>query len=111
MKKTYHSRKFLNKTNGLAAIEASGSFSNYSIDFSIAFSDCSRKVELEFYMYDNKSIKERMEKLDLLISELNKARDWLKEAVPVYVDLRDSNSRKKPKAIKVTEVTLDDLQS
>jgi hypothetical protein len=70
----YHSRKFLNKKQGMAAIECTCNMSEYSIDLDIAISDCSRKVNLDFYAHSPKEAREKLIKLDLLLSELTAAR-------------------------------------
>lgn len=107
MKKTYHSRKFLNKSAGMAAFEANGSYSNYSFDCTIAISDCNRRIDLDMYMWDEKSIKDKLYKLNLLIKELNDFKSWIENAAPDY--LEGKNTKKKSKVVKVTEVELDDL--
>ena len=101
MKKTYHSRKFLNKSAGMAAFEASGSYSDYSFDCTIAISDCNRRIDLDMYMWDEKSIKEKLYKLDLLISELSNFREWIKESTPNYLE---GKAGKKKSKVKVTVV-------
>jgi hypothetical protein len=106
MKKTFHSRKFLNKSAGMAAIESNGSYTDYSFDCTIAISDCNRRIDLDMYMWDEKSIKEKLYKLNLLISELVDFRDWINGVTPNYLE---GKSTKKKSKLKVTEVTLDDI--
>ena len=109
MKKTFHSRKFLNKSAGMAAIELDGSYSDYSFDCTIAISDCNRRIDLDMYMWDEKSVKEKQNKLDLLIKELSDFRDWIKATSPDYLEGNRNRKKSKPTPVRVTEVTLDDL--
>ena len=101
MKKTYHSRKFLNKSAGMAALEANGSYSDYSFDCTIAISDCNRRIDLDMYMWDEKSIKDKLYKLDLLIKELTTFKEWIKESAPKYLE---GKADKKKSKIKVSVV-------
>lgn len=66
----YHSRKFLNKTNGLAAIEATVDITGHYKDVTVTISDCSRMVSLDFGFRDRKGKREMQAKLNNLISEL-----------------------------------------
>lgn len=74
----YHSRKFLNEKQGIAAIETI--FKSYSdvdgkyIECSVKISDCNRHITLDLYGNSKKSIAERKKKLNLLIDELTKLR-------------------------------------
>lgn len=80
--KEYYVRKFLNKDSGLAAILISGS--QPSRGFTVTISDCSRNITLDFETYgylvgEPDYIKHRdnlRKKINLLISELERARDW-----------------------------------
>ena len=72
MKKTYHSRKFLNKSSGMAAIEVGASISNYSFDATLAISDCNRRIDIDLYMWDKPSIKAKLDKLNLMLTEITK---------------------------------------
>jgi hypothetical protein len=80
----YHSRKFLNKKQGMAAIECIGSVSNYSLDLDINITDCNRKISLDFYAFNPKSAKEKLAKIDLLLSEIDAARCYYAEAIPQF---------------------------
>ena len=92
-RKKYHSRKFLNKSSGMAAIEVSCSVSSYSIDCGIAISDCNRKIELDFYSWDKKTTKEKLNKLDLIIEELTLVRDWMvNTGIPEFEIIKDKKS-------------------
>jgi hypothetical protein len=73
----YYSRKFLNKAEGLAAIECSISKLSFSagIDASINITDCNRPVYLDFSVYNVKDLDSRLAKLDLLLTEISKVRD------------------------------------
>ena len=73
----HYSRKFLNKADGLAAIECSIGSLSYSagIDASINITDCNRQIYLDFSVYNLKDLTSRLAKLDLLIAEISKVRD------------------------------------
>lgn len=73
-KKKYFSRKFLNPKEGMAAICIEGTKDE---GFDIQITDCSRSITLDFWDYTKKELKEdREKKLNLLISELQKAREF-----------------------------------
>ena len=63
-------RKFLNKKDGLAAIECAIEVSNYSVTADVSITDCNRKVSLDFCVYDAKGYDVKLDKLELIISEL-----------------------------------------
>lgn len=110
MKKTYHSRKFLNKSAGMAAFEANGSYSDYSFDCTIAISDCNRRIDLDMYMWDEKSIKDKLYKLNLLIKELNTFREWIEESAPKYLEGKADKKKSKVRVSVVESVeALNDI--
>jgi hypothetical protein len=90
----YYSRKFLNKTSGTAMIEIRADISAYSIDGTICISDCYRKSELDMHIYDKKSLKEKRDKLDLLIKELNLLKDFIDNNAEYYFKLKENNKDK-----------------
>lgn len=55
----------------------------YAVDLDVTLSDCSRQIGLEFSSFDIyeerdlKQIREKKEKLELLINELDRAHDFL----------------------------------
>jgi len=83
-KQIHYSRKFLNKGKGTAFIETDikasyfGSSSTGYIEANVSISDCSRKITLDFCATKGKG-KTVLQKLDLLISELNKFKTKLEE--------------------------------
>lgn len=91
---SYNSRKFLNKKSGLAAIEAYIDLDKFDggINASFDVADCNRKVSLEFYIYDykDKSVNEKLNKLDLLIAELLEFKLKLNEYISVGKERRVS---------------------
>jgi lipopolysaccharide biosynthesis protein len=95
----YHSRKFLNKKQGMAAIECIGSLTDYSLDIDINISDCSRKVSLDFYAMNPKDAKEKLNKLDLLLSEIAAARVYYADNISAFEELYN-NKRKEIKLRK-----------
>jgi hypothetical protein len=85
-KKKYHSRKFLNKKEGMAAIEVTASYTEHHFDCDVAISDCSRRINLDLNMWSPKCIPAKMAKLDMLIEELNELRIYLQEATTDFKD-------------------------
>lgn len=77
--KKYYVRKWLNKNEGKAFIEVTGNKKNSDPDLSISIGDCYRYITLEFDVYGegDSSLSGRLAKMDLIISELQKAREWL----------------------------------
>ena len=69
-------RKFLNKKEGLAAIETFVTTDFDSVSASVEISDCHRKINLDFYSYSssNKDTNLRLEKLDTIINTLQEFR-------------------------------------
>ena len=103
----HYSRKFLNKAEGLAAIECSvGDLQfSYGVDASISITDCSRQVNIDFSIYNLKDLASRLAKLDLLITEITKVRDIISnnsDAIKEDIISRD----KKRKECKTKTVTL-----
>jgi len=72
MKKIKHnSRKFLNKSEGMASIEVISSVESWAFESQVSISDCSRLITLDFTAYSNKDFKSKVDKLDLIITELS----------------------------------------
>lgn len=76
---TYHSRKFLNKKTGMAAIECDVTINEHSIYASSVISDCNRQVSLDFTAYNIKDFNAKLTKLGLLINELFEMEQFLLE--------------------------------
>lgn len=77
--KNYYSRKFLNKKQGVAAVEVKFDSWDYGYGFDseVVISDCSRSVRLDFSVYNLKDLAEKYAKLNGLIEELSKLQDHL----------------------------------
>jgi hypothetical protein len=111
----YHSRKFLNKTTGIAAIETnmeSYAWSSGGVDATVSISDCSRHINLDFSVYSKKDLDARIQKLDLLITELTKLQemfidnsDDLCNAMDEAAKKRKESNKKRDKP-KVVEIEL-----
>ena len=81
MKPKHYSRKFLNKTEGTAFIEVSAKTIGKWVDADVTIADCSRMVSLDF-SFETTSKKERKEKLDkinLLIKELEAMKNFIED--------------------------------
>lgn len=91
---SYYSRKFLNKGSGTALMELRADINSYSMDGTICILDCYRKVELDMHIYDKKSLKEKSEKLDLLIKELNLFKDFIDNNHSYYFKLKENSKHK-----------------
>ena len=111
----YHSRKFLNKTTGIAAIETnieSYQWSSGGVDATVSISDCTRHINLDFSVYSKKDLDEKIKKLDLLITELTRLQqvfienaDDLCNAMDEAAKKRKENNKKRDKP-KVVEIEL-----
>jgi len=75
----YHSRKFLNKKQGVAAIECDAELADYSCYASVTISDCSRRISLDFTSYDAKEFDDKHAKLVSIINELFELEQFLLE--------------------------------
>lgn len=74
--KNYYVRKWLNK-EGKGFIEIYGNRQS-SVDLHVSIGDCSRHITLDFDIYGQENtLESRLAKMDLLIGELQKAREWL----------------------------------
>ena len=76
----YYTRKFINKKNGTAFIEVFGI--NPKSGCTVKIGDCDRVIRLEFWDHTHEedekvSREELFYKFNVLISELEKARDWM----------------------------------
>ncbi len=122
--KTYNSRKFLNKHLGLAAIESYISIDRIDggVEASIDISDCNRKISLDFYLFntEDKYVKKRLDKLNLIVEEVTKFRDtyleFLKESKErraIYNKYRkqyDAWKKAYPEKMSKNEAILEALQ-
>lgn len=79
--KNYYSRRFLNKKQGVAAVEVKFDSWDYGggFDSEVVISDCSRSVRLDFCTYSHKDLAEKYTKLNGLIEELSKLQDHFTE--------------------------------
>lgn len=111
----HYSRKFLNKAEGLAAIECSisGLYFSAGFDASINITDCNRQVYLDFSAYNVKDVDNRLAKLDLLISEISKVRDIISSnADSVKEEIAKEEKERKARRTKtalMTTVSEDEL--
>lgn len=67
----YYSRKFLNAKKGAAIIECSAEMSTNWCNVSVKITDCNRAVSLDLDFNSIKTYKEKRNKLELLVTELN----------------------------------------
>lgn len=111
----HYSRKFLNKAEGLAAIECSINSLSYSagIDASINITDCNRLIYLDFSAYNAKDLDGRIAKLDLLLAEISKVRDIISSNADFIKEQLAEEEKKlkarKAKAALMTTVSEDEL--
>ena len=92
-KKKYHVRKFLNKIHGMAALEISAEYTAWNFQCDVTLTDCNRRIDLDFSMWEPKAVKDKMNKLDLLINELTALRDYLGPATADFIALSEANKR------------------
>ncbi len=122
-KKTYKSRKFLNKDQGIAAIETSFEFEPdwlYSGGWEshVVISDCSRNVRLDFSAYEGKDIDKSLDKLATLLTELEKLgntmleyREAAEEKCKEALKERKKRIKERANKARTLEEVVDDLDS
>jgi len=93
-KKKYHVRKFLNKKNGMAALEIHANYEAWNFNCDVTISDCNRRIDLDFNMWGAKQVKEKLVKLDLLIDELTALRAYLGPATEEFIKLNNNKDKK-----------------
>ncbi len=98
------SRKFLNKSRGLGAIECDVETTYYNtddavIDATISIQDCNRSIHLEFGVYDKSDVAPKLAKINLLIAELLKFKAAYTTATDKFVE--KPKTKKKPAVIKI----------
>jgi hypothetical protein len=94
-KKKYHVRKFLNKTKGIACIEVDANYTAWNFGCDVTLTDCNRRIDLDFNMWEAKAVKEKMDKLNLLIFELTNLRTYLEEATTDFIKLNTEANKKR----------------
>jgi hypothetical protein len=105
----YHSRKFLNKKHGMAAVEIDARYTAWNFDCSVTLTDCNRRIDLDFAMWEAKAVKEKLTKLDLLISELTSLREYLGPATEEFIKLNaNKNKNKNASILNVLQDNEDD---
>jgi hypothetical protein len=78
------------------AIQAKGKYDEYWIDLSVDVWDCSRKITLDFSVLGPKSYKERIKKLDNLITLLEECKNFIEEVYPDYEKEKKEYAKKNP---------------
>lgn len=100
----YHSRKFLNKTQGLAAIEcvAESWEIGGGVDAEIKITDCSRAVNLDFSFYDVESLPQSYKKLTLLLDEVGKLHEYFtKNYEDIAQEMKDKDEKRKARLAEI----------
>lgn len=77
----YYSRFWLNEDQGMGAIEVDFRAGSDYLEGSVDIRDCSRAICLDFYCDTQERQVKRLAKLDLIIRELQAAREVLAGAV------------------------------
>lgn len=98
-KKKYYSRKFLNKSSGMAAIEINAGYSEWNFDCTVSLSDCNRRIDLDFSMWGAKNVKEKLDKLNLVINELTNFKTYLDTATKDFIELNTNHNKDKKKTL------------
>jgi hypothetical protein len=99
--KYLQSRKFINASQGLGAMECQVETTHYStddqvIDASISIQDCNRSIHLEFGVYEKKDIPAKLNKINLMIAELNKFKDAFEKAAGKFHQKPAAKKKSKP---------------
>jgi len=109
MAKKYNSRKFLNKNEGMAAIEVSASIEGWMFESQFKISDCNRQVCIDLGIYTAKDIKPKLDKLDLIINELTKLKVFMENNKDNYINIINTRTKKfKDRDIKEEIKVLND---
>lgn len=105
--KKIKSRKFLNKQEGLAAIEVRFEFDSTLFyegwDANITISDCNRSVNLDFCAYSEKNVDDVINKAQILIDEITKLQAAMIENRDVCIDKIKEADKKRKERIKKRE--------
>lgn len=120
-KKSYNSRKFLNKDSGLAAIETTFEFNpdwKYSggWEANVRINDCYRAITLELSCYNIKDIDKVLKKVETLLTEIEKLGNLMleyREAAIEHIKAAEDERKKRKKERKVSSSlrdVLDDLE-
>lgn len=94
----YHRRGFLNKNTGVALFESSvdkDSNTSFGFDANFTLSDCSRNINLDFYVWEQKDFREKIAKVDLLISELFKFKEAMIKCASIPIVKKPKREEKK----------------
>jgi hypothetical protein len=99
-------RRFLNNSQGIGALQCQVSRTSYGkdpeygyVDADISISDCHRSIVLDFSMHDKKDAAQRLAKIDQLIVDLVKFQTALKQATADFIKQKE-DAAKKPKPKK-----------
>lgn len=105
--KKIHSRKFLNKREGIAAIEVrfehEQSIWTGGWDASVSINDCHRSVNLDFCAYSEKDVDTVINKATILIAEITRLRDVMNENRKDCINNIKESARKRKERIKKQE--------
>lgn len=100
-KKKYHVRKFLNKSKGIACIEVDANYTAWNFQCDVTLTDCNRRIDLDFSMWQAKDVKDKIAKLDLLIGELCALKLYLDEATTDFIKLNNDSNKKKSSIMSI----------
>lgn len=105
--KKIKSRKFLNKQEGLAAIEVRFEFDSMPFyggwDAHVTISDCNRSVNLDFCAYSEKNVDDVINKAQILIDEITKLQAAMIENRDVCINKIKEADKKRKERIKKRE--------
>lgn len=81
MKKKLSKRKWLNSLNSpdTGAVQYHGYYDQYSMNIDMTIWDCSRKISLDFSLYEDGDYKERLKKIRILKESLQEIEDYMNE--------------------------------
>jgi len=80
----HYTRKFLNEEEGTALIEVSASLSSWSLECEILLSDCYKAVRLDMSVYEVADYQKKIDKINIILEEVSKAKDFLKNNIEKY---------------------------
>ncbi len=95
----HYTRKFLNKEEGTALIEVTASLSHWSLECEVLLSDCYKSVRLDMSVYEEKDYQEKIDKINIILEEVSKAKEFLQNNIEKYKE----QSAKQKKKRELTE--------
>ena len=105
--KQHYKRQWLNKKKGAAALITNIDIDRWGVNAWFEISDCNRKATIDFDFYNMKSYQTKLDKLNLIISQLCDMRDYMIDNAETIQAVFDTK-QKDFKSITLPEENEDD---